>query len=164
MGPVLSSPWFTRQPTRKKGAISVSQKAGLVLALGSVVALLLMCGVAAQAQSSSASHTMITQKVDETRLVTLAGNTRPEVHFARDMGAVSDSLHLSHMYLQMRMSPAQKADVASLMTRLHDPASPEYHKWLTAAEIEDRFGPSDADVKTVSSWLESHGFTVNGVY
>jgi hypothetical protein len=107
---------------------------------------------------------MITQRIDETRLVTLAGNTRPEVHIARDMGAVSDSLQMSHMYLQMKMSPPQQADVAALMNRLHDPASPEYHKWLSVADIEERFGPAEADVKTVSAWLESHGFTVNVVY
>ena len=139
------------------------RKAGLVLAFSSVVALLLVFSVPAYAQSSGASQ-MITQRIDETRLVTLAGNTRPEVHIARDMGAVSDSLQMSHMYLQMKMSPPQQADVAALMNRLHDPASPEYHKWLSVADIEERFGPAEADVKTVSAWLESHGFTVNVVY
>jgi subtilase family serine protease len=51
-----------------------------------------------------------------------------------------------------------------LVNRLHDPAAAEYHKWLSLAEIEERFGPAQDDIKTVSAWLESHGFTVNVVY
>jgi subtilase family serine protease len=148
----------------EKGGMSMPRKAGLVLALSSVVALLLVCSVPAYAQSSAASHSMISQKIDETALVTLAGNTRPEVRTGRDMGPVSDSLQMSHMFLQMKMSPQQEADVKALVDRLHDPSAAEYHKWLSLAEIEERFGPAQDDIKTVSDWLESHGFTVNVVY
>jgi len=142
----------------------MSRKTALVLALSSVVALLLINSVPAFAQSSAASRALITQKIDESRLVTLAGNTRPEVLTGRDMGPVSDSLQLSHMFLQMKMSPAQEADAAALVERLHDSSAPEYHQWLSVAAIEQRFGPSEDDIKTVSAWLESHGFTVNVVY
>jgi subtilase family serine protease len=140
------------------------RKAALGLALNSVVALLLVCSVPTYAQSSAASHSLISQKIDETDLVTLAGNTRPEVRTARDMGAVSDSLQMSHMFLQMKMSPQQEADVEALVNRLHDPSAAEFHRWLSLAEIEERFGPAQDDIKTVSDWLESHGFTVNLVY
>lgn len=142
----------------------MQRKAGLFLALSSVVALLLVCSAPAYAQSSTASRGLTTQKIDETALVTLAGNTRPEVHTAVDLGPVSDSLQLSHMFLQMKMSPAQQADFAALVTRLHDPSAAEYHKWLSSAEIAERFGPAQDDVNVVSTWLESHGFTVNAVY
>jgi subtilase family serine protease len=142
----------------------MQRKAGLFLALSSVVALLLIFGVPAYAQSSAASHALISQRIDESALVTLAGNTRPEVQFARDLGPVSDDLQLSHMYLQMKMSPEQEADVAALISRLHDPNFAEFHQWLSVAEIESRFGPAPEDVKTVTAWLESHGFTVNVVY
>src|SRR6202007_59087 len=140
---------------------SMLKKISRVLALSIILASLLMCGVAVYAQSSASSHSLITQKIDETALVTLAGNTRPEVHFARDMGPVSDSVQLAHMYLQMKLSPSQEADVAALVNRLHDPSAAEYHKWLSLAEIETRFGPAQDDISKVSAWLESHGFTVN---
>jgi len=142
----------------------MSRKVGPFLALSSLVALLLVCSVPAYAQSSAASHGLIAQKIDEATLVTLAGNTRPEVHTAVDLGPVSDSLQLSHMYLQMKMSAQQEADAAALITRLHDPAAAEYHKWLSLGEIEQRFGPTQEDMKGVSAWLESHGFTVNVGY
>lgn len=139
------------------------KKGSLVLALGTVLALLLTCSESVYAQSS-ASRPLVSQKIDEAARVTLSGNTRPEVRFGRDMGPVSADLQLSHMYLQMKMSPAQEADVATLVNRLHDPTAAEYHKWLSLAEVEERFGPSQEDIKTVSGWLESHGFTVNTVY
>ncbi|MGC1254617.1 MAG: protease pro-enzyme activation domain-containing protein [Candidatus Acidiferrales bacterium] len=139
------------------------KKAGPVLALSSAVALLLLCSIPTYAQSN-ASHTLIKQNIDEKVLVTLAGNTRPEVQSARDMGPVSDSLQLSHMYLQMKMSPEQEADADALIEQLHNPTSAEYHHWLSPAQIEERFGPAQADVTSVSIWLESHGFTVNTVY
>jgi subtilase family serine protease len=140
------------------------KKTGPALVFSSLVALLLVCGVATHAQSSASSHALITQHIDESALVTLAGNTRPEVQSARDLGPVSDSLQLSHMYLQMKMSPEQEADAAALIERLHDPSSAEYHQWLSLAQIEQRFGPAQADLNTVTAWLESHAFTVNVVY
>jgi subtilase family serine protease len=140
------------------------RKINPVLAFGCVLVLLLTCNVSVFGQSSGASRALISQKIDETALVTLAGNTRPEVYFARDTGPVSDDLQMSHMYLQMKMSPAQEADAATLINRLHDASAPEYHEWLSLAEIEERFGPAQSDMNTVSAWLESHGFTVNAVY
>ena len=141
----------------------MSRKAGLFLTLGCTLALLLAASVPAYAQSSP-SHTSISQKIDETARVTLAGNTRPEARAARDLGPVSDDLQMSHMYLQMKMSSQQEKDLDALVTRLHDPSAAEYHKWLSLAQIEERFGSSQEDLNTVSEWLESHGFTVNVVY
>jgi subtilase family serine protease len=136
------------------------RKAGLVFALCNVMALLLIWGVPARAQSSG----MISQNIDESALVTLAGNTRPEVSLARDLGAVADGLQMSHMYLQMNISAQQEADLAALVNSLHDPSAAQYHQWLSLAEIEQRFGPAQSDINTVSAWLVSHGFTVNVVY
>jgi subtilase family serine protease len=142
----------------------MSRKTALILALSCVLAVLVVCSAPAYAQADAASRTMITSKIDETRLVTLAGNTRPEVRFARDLGPVSDSLQMSHMYLQMRMSTAQEADAEALINRLHDSSAAEYHQWLSLAEIENRFGPAQEDLRAISAWLESHGFLVNVVY
>jgi subtilase family serine protease len=135
-----------------------------ISALGCVMALVLFGRIPAYAQSNTASHPLISQTIDETVLVILAGNTRPEVRFARDLGPVPDSLQLSHMYLQMKMTAEQEMDAAALMARLHDPSTADYHRWLSLAEIESRFGPAEEDIHTVSAWLESHGFTVNFVY
>jgi subtilase family serine protease len=114
--------------------------------------------------AQGARQPLITQRVDDGALVTLAGNTRPEATAANDHGAVAGDLMLDHMYLQLRRSPSQQAAVDQLISRLHDQNSPQYHQWLTADQIADQFGPADADVAAVSAWLTSHGFTINATY
>jgi subtilase family serine protease len=128
------------------------------------LALLLVSLAPGYAQSRAPSHALISEQINEADLVTLAGNTRPEVQFARDLGPVPDNLQMSHMYLQMKMSPAQEADIEALIARLHDPSASAYHQWLSLAEIEDRFAPSREDIHAISTWLELHGFIVNVVY
>ncbi|HEY2351684.1 MAG TPA: S53 family peptidase [Candidatus Acidoferrum sp.] len=139
----------------------MSRRTGLLTPVICVVVVVLCGGVAASGQTRPR---LITERIAENKLVKLAGNTRPEVRTGRDMGPVADSLQLSHMYLQMKMSAQQQAEADGLMKRLHDPNAAEYHQWLTLGEIEERFGPSQDDMDTVTDWLEGHGFRVHAVY
>jgi subtilase family serine protease len=129
---------------------------GLLLALG--------YGATALAQTGGLPARLISQPINEQDLVTLAGNTRPEMTPANDRGPVADDLPLRHMYLQLKRSPEQESAATALVNQLHDSSSPLYHHWLTAAQVAAQFGPSSDDVNTVSSWLQSHGFTINHVY
>ena len=61
---------------------------------------------------------LIHEKVDENKLVTLAGNTRPEANAENDLGAVSDDLSLDHMMLQLKRSPQQEQAVAQFVAEL----------------------------------------------
>ena len=124
-----------------------------------------MLPLAAQSVSSSrAGRPMLTATVDETKLHTLAGNTRPEANAANDRGLVSDDLSMDHMLLQLQRSPEQEAAVNQLLDNLHNPKSPSYHQWLTAAEFGQQYGLAQQDLTTITSWLQSHGFRVNSVY
>jgi subtilase family serine protease len=116
------------------------------------------------AQAANVKRPLITQPVDEKSLVTLPGNTRPEVKPANDRGPVADTLPLEHMYLQLKRSSEQQQAAEDLINRLHDQNAPEYHHWLTADQIAERFGPAEEDIQTISNWLTSHGFSVNVVY
>ncbi|HEY6343299.1 MAG TPA: protease pro-enzyme activation domain-containing protein [Bryobacteraceae bacterium] len=105
---------------------------------------------------------VITQAIDENRLVRLAGNTRPEANSRNDLGAVENDLHLD-MFLQLKRSPEQELAAQQFVESLTDKTSPNFHKWITAAEYGRRFGAASEDIATVSRWLESHGFTINRV-
>lgn len=129
-----------------------------MLLAGKLAGALVLCSGFAGAQS------LITTAVDETKLVTLTGNTRPAATSANDRGPVADDLVLDHMYLQLNRAPAVQKSVDALVEQLHDPASAQFHRWLSADEVASRFGPADRDVTAVTNWLESHGFTVNSVY
>jgi subtilase family serine protease len=47
-----------------------------------------------------------------------------------------------------------------LLTALHDPASPQYHHWLTPAQFGERFGPDAATMAEVTRALNARGFSV----
>jgi subtilase family serine protease len=123
-------------------------------------ALVLTLSLAAYAQAPP----LITQPIDESRLFTLAGNTREEAIAANDQGRVPDDMPIEHILLQLQHSAPQEESVNTLIDQLHDPNSANYHHWLTASEFGRRFGLAQQDLTTVAGWLQSHGFTVNSTY
>jgi len=106
----------------------------------------------------------IAQAVDESKLVQLVGNTHPSATAENDRGPVDDSLALDHLLLQLKRTPDQEAAFQAFLTEQQDPGSPNYHHWLTSAELGERFGATSQDLGILTRWLESHGFTVNQVH
>jgi hypothetical protein len=103
---------------------------------------------------------LITEALDEGHLTVLRGNihrlARPEF----DLGTAPASLPMERMLLVLKRSPEQEAALRRLLDDQQDKASPNYHKWLTPTKFGQQFGPSDADVQTITWWLQSHGFHV----
>jgi subtilase family serine protease len=118
--------------------------------------LLVMPGLAAS--QGSAVRSLVTQGVDETKLVALRGNTHPLARAEFDRGAAPASLAMDHMLLVLKRSPEQEAALETLLAQQQDKTSPNYHKWLTPEQFGQQFGPSDQDIQTITSWLQSHGF------
>jgi subtilase family serine protease len=130
--------------------------------LSSVV--LLLIGSLVTLRSQTAGRELLRETVDNTKLVTLAGNTRPEASAENDLGPVADDLRMDHMMLQLKRSPQQERTVERFIDELHDPKSLNFHKWLTAGDFGRDFGLAESDIRTITEWLESQGFTVNSVY
>jgi len=119
---------------------------------------------AAPLSDQPALRQLITETVDDSRLVTLTGNVRSEATSANDLGLVDDSLALEHMMLQLNRPPKRQAAFDEYTAKLTERTSPNYHKWLTAEQIGARYGMEQADIQKVTGWLESHGFQVNTVH
>lgn len=94
---------------------------------------------------------------------TLAGNVRPVAVSANDRGRVDASLVLRHVTLMLPPSGAKQADLDGFLVRLQDPASGEFHRWLTPEQYGARFGAATADIERVASWLRSQNLTVDSV-
>jgi subtilase family serine protease len=124
---------------------------------------LLGAAVPINAQPAGRPTPAIREAVNENKLVSLQGNTRPEASAANDRGIVSDDFPLAHMQLQLKRSVEQEAALTQYIAELSDPQSPNYHKWLTPAQFAEYFGVAAADGDTITAWLIAHGFTVNGV-
>ena len=139
---------------------------------GTVLRSLFAAGLAAlaiaarvEAQSSNAvsaqagPRTRITQAINDTQLVTLHGNVHPLARSEFDQGVIDFSRPVTRMLLLLQRSPEQEAALDKLMEEQQTPSSPNYHKWLTPAELGAQFGPADADIQTIQNWLSSQGFT-----
>ncbi|HYL83049.1 MAG TPA: protease pro-enzyme activation domain-containing protein, partial [Candidatus Angelobacter sp.] len=144
-----------------------------------VSALIFLLGAApraaAQAQSQPSAQTQadaasvaaqtpvvparITQAIDESQLVTLKGNVHPLARPQFDQGPVSDATPMKRVMLLLQRSPEQEAALQQFMAEQMSNESANFHKWLTPQQFGAQFGPADADIQTVTSWLSSRGFT-----
>jgi subtilase family serine protease len=113
---------------------------------------------------AEAKRQLVTGRIDAKVLTTLRGNTRPEANLQNDRGPVSADLQLDHLMLLLQRPPELEAQLTKFIDDLYNPSSPNFHKWLSAAQFGQQFGPAQSDVETVTRWLESEGFTVNVVY
>ncbi len=114
----------------------------------------------ARSSSSAVDQPLITQAIDESQLTTLTGNTYPLARPQFDLGAAPASLPMERMLLVLKRSAAQETALRKLLDDQQDKASPNYHKWLTPDQFGQQFGPTDSDMQTITSWLQSHGFQV----
>ncbi|HXN71211.1 MAG TPA: Ig-like domain repeat protein [Candidatus Acidoferrales bacterium] len=105
----------------------------------------------------------IVQPIDPASRTVLKGNTYYLAQAKYDTGAAPASLPMQRMLLLLRRGPDQEAALEQLMQEQQNPASPNYHSWLTPQQFGAQFGPSAQDIQTVVSWLDSQGFAVNRV-
>ncbi len=132
--------------------------------LAVIFALIVLTYDRAAFSADSATPALLTAAINENALITLAGNTRPEATAANDRGAVADGFAMEHMMLQLRRSPEQEQAFEKYLDELEDRKSPNYHHWLTAQQVGERYGLAEQDLATITNWLKSHGLTVNRVY
>ena len=76
---------------------------------------------------------------------------------------VPADLPLNQFTLVLSRSPQQQQAFEQFLADQQNPASPNYHHWLTPAEVGERFGLSDQDIATITGWLQSQGLHVNWV-
>ena len=80
-----------------------------------------------------------------------------------EAGRVPADLQLNGVSIVFNRSAAQQAALEKLLADQQDPASPQYHRWITPEEFGARFGMPEADIEKVQTWLEQQGLTVDRV-
>jgi len=76
---------------------------------------------------------------------------------AADQGLVATSAAVT---ARVYLAGQDPSGLAALARAVSDPASPQYGRFLTAAETARRFGATAAQLAEVRSWLTASGFTV----
>jgi subtilase family serine protease len=114
----------------------------------------------AAASAFAAQPNRIPGSIDGSQTVVLNGSVHAQARPEYDQGAAVPSLPLPYVVMLTKPSAAQQSDLDQLLAAQQDPASANYHKWLTPEAYAARFELSPSDTEKISVWLRSQGFTV----
>ncbi|HJP73699.1 MAG TPA: S53 family peptidase [Pseudonocardiaceae bacterium] len=78
---------------------------------------------------------------------------------AADRGQVGPDTQLD---ARVYLAGQDRDGLAGFASAVSDPMSPQFKHYLTPAQVAARFGPSQAQLDAVTSWLRSAGLTVTG--
>jgi len=93
--------------------------------------------------------------------VTLSGHVPAAAAALTATGQLSATNTLS---LAIGLPLRNQEQLTNLLRELYDPASTNFHKFITPPEFTARFGPTEADYAAVRQFAESNGFTVTGTH
>jgi subtilase family serine protease len=95
--------------------------------------------------------------------VTVSGGVPPIVRVAKDLGPVESTLRYDRLHLLLARPANQAIALEQELAELHNPDSQQFHQWLTAAEFGEKYGVTEEQERSVTNWLTSNGFEVNGI-
>jgi subtilase family serine protease len=70
----------------------------------------------------------------------------------------------NYLNLAIGLPLRNQAELDELLRQLYDPASTNYHKFLTPAESAARFGPTEEDYQAAQDFVRGNGLVVTGTY
>jgi subtilase family serine protease len=73
---------------------------------------------------------------------------------------IATMAHGQRMRLAIILPLRNQSELTSLLKRLYDSSSPEYHRFLTVSQFTAQFGPTRQDYQSVEKFARSKGFTV----
>ena len=65
-----------------------------------------------------------------------------------------------NLHLAIGLPLQNQQALTGLLQQLHDPASPNYRKYLSVAQFTDRFGPAEKDYEAVAAFARANGLRV----
>lgn len=122
-----------------------------------------LCAATAVIASAQKPEARIVGRIDNSSRVSLPGTRSAIAQAESDAGRMDGTTQLENMSIVFSRSAAQQTALDALIAAQQDPSSPRYHQWLGPDEFAAQYGASDADIAKVEQWLQTQGFTVNGV-
>src|ERR1700685_2929068 len=106
---------------------------------------------------------LVRMPVNPLNRVQLTGHHPAWANTQNDAGAVPADLPIERLTLVLARSPQLEQAYTQFLKDQQDPGSPDYHHWLTPAQIGQRFGVSAHDIHAVTVWLQSQNLHVDSV-
>jgi subtilase family serine protease len=113
--------------------------------------------------SNAVTVDRVTSVIDSGTAIALQKSLHPKAKAKYDRGPVEPSFKLASITLMTVPSAAQQKALNQLLAQQQDPASPNYHKWLTPSQYAEQFGLSQNDLNRITAWLKAQGFVVHSV-
>ncbi|MFZ3212985.1 MAG: protease pro-enzyme activation domain-containing protein, partial [Terriglobales bacterium] len=132
---------------------------GVGRSLSFAVLLLAVCASRAGAQSGD----RVLGPVNPIQVVALEGHHPSWAQPQADVGAVPAELRLQQLTLVLARSPQEQQAFEQFLRNQQNPASSDYHHWLTPREVGERFGVSRHDLAAITEWLRSQNLQVDSV-
>ncbi|HXX28795.1 MAG TPA: protease pro-enzyme activation domain-containing protein [Terriglobales bacterium] len=125
--------------------------------------LLVLLEPSARMNAETPPARLVSETIDETRLVTLDGNVHPLAQARYDRGVVPDALPARRILLLLNRPAAREEALEQFLRDVHRRGSTIYHRWITPEQFGRQFGPADEDIETAVRWLEAKGFSVGRI-
>src|SRR5262249_12001415 len=91
----------------------------------------------------------------------LSGHVPSAVRRLQSTGRLPASKRLDFIIgLPLRDKPA----LTNLLENLYDPASTNFHRYLSPSQFAERFGPAEKDYQRVLGFAATNGLTVTGTH
>lgn len=70
-------------------------------------------------------------------------------------------LRVERMHFSLVLPLRNEAQLEELLSRVYDPASPQYRHFLSVEEFAERFSPTEEEYQSVVDYAVANGFTVD---
>jgi uncharacterized repeat protein (TIGR03803 family) len=84
----------------------------------------------------------------------------PIASVVTNLAPVRQSSRWNRLNVSIGLPLRDRAGLTNLLHQLYDPASTNYHRFLTPAQFADRFGPTEQDYDAVVAFARTHGLAV----
>ena len=100
--------------------------------------------------------------VEAAGLKVLPGHTIPADVAALKLQPIGNVAATARLHLAIGLPLRNREALTNLLEQIYDPASPNYHHYLTPEQFTEMFGPSEQDYQTVIAFAKANGLTVSG--
>jgi len=92
---------------------------------------------------------------------TVSGHVPAAVARSQSTGRVPAD---SELHLAIGLPLRNRAGLTNLLQRLYDPASPDFHHFLSAEQFAEQFGPTREDYQALTDYVQAGGLKVAGTH
>ncbi|QBB70289.1 hypothetical protein ELE36_07895 [Pseudolysobacter antarcticus] len=106
---------------------------------------------------------LVRGSVDSNNVVRLSESKVSWASAENDLGALDEATVLQALSVNLKRSAMRQAAFESLLQEQQDPASVNFHAWLTPQQVGEKFGASANDIQAITDWLQAQGLHVDRV-